>query len=223
LKQEEFAPHVGKSFRPLKPPEWNVNDREWLSTIDIQEVMEQYDAANPSFAFLGVHARDFATRTSTNKCVSTSICDVPAFMSRLEKEGKTHFGLVFNLDKHTQSGSHWVCIYASLDPKRRMYGVYYYDSVAMPPNQEFTELMWQIKNYMHKTHPKRKRRFHRRLNRVRRQYKSTECGVYSMVLLITCMEKGDKLGYTSICDSMDTDDGVHMHRDILYSPNRSKK
>ena len=34
---------INNSFRPEKPKEWLSNSREWLSTVDIEKVLSQYE------------------------------------------------------------------------------------------------------------------------------------------------------------------------------------
>ena len=44
---------------------------------------------------------------------------------------RSYVGVVFNLDRHDQSGSHWVGLFVNI-PKRV---ISYYDSTASPPPQ----------------------------------------------------------------------------------------
>ena len=47
------------SFRPDMPNTWSSNPNTWLSTIDINKVMEQYEEAYPKFQYLGANPIDF--------------------------------------------------------------------------------------------------------------------------------------------------------------------
>ena len=42
-----------KLFRPKKPAKWNVNPREWLNSLDIENVMKQYEEKHQDFIFIG--------------------------------------------------------------------------------------------------------------------------------------------------------------------------
>ena len=218
VRDSRFAKHVQESFRPAKPDEWNENDREWLSTDDIVMVMKQYERAYTDFEFVGVFPINFAERIG-EVCVSTRICDVPALVERLVYGGKKHFGIVFNLDRHDQGGSHWVAMYGSLDPSRRAYGIYFYDSVAVPPKKEFRVLMAQMQAYVHEhVRPQTERHFCKQYNKHRRQYKNTECGVFCMVFLINSIERGNRVHFRRVCIDIKDDDQTHRHRYILYTP-----
>lgn len=217
-KDPKMAKHVRASFRPIKPDEWESNDREWLSTDDIAMVMKQYEGAHTDFEFVGVFPINFA-ESYGRACVSPRICDVPALMDRLVYAGKTQFGIVFNLDRHDQGGSHWVAMYGSMDPGRRAYGIYYYDSVAVPPKKEFRNFMTQLQAHVHKhIRPQSERHFCKQFNKHRRQYKNTECGVFCMVFLINSIERGSHAHFRSVCIDIETDDTTHRHRSILYTP-----
>ena len=51
-------------------------------------------------------------------------------------------GIVFNLDDHTQSGSHWVALYSDF----KKGGVYYFDSTGRLPQEDSVKLMRKIFN-----------------------------------------------------------------------------
>ena len=218
LKKPEFAKHVKSSFRPAKPSEWEQNAREWLNTDDIIAVLKQYESSHTHFEFVGVFPINFAEKHG-DACISRRICDVPMFMERIVYSGKTQFGIVFNLDRHDQSGSHWVTMYCNLDPAMRFYGVYYYDAVAVPPKKEFRDLMNEIQKYVH-THirPQSERHFCKQYNKHRRQYKNTECGVFCMVFIINCIQYGSHTHFRKVCMNMKDDDHIHQHRHVLYTP-----
>jgi hypothetical protein len=53
-----------------------------------------------------------------------------------------------------------------------------------------------------------------RSNTVRRQYRNTECGMYSMLFLIRMVST--KKSFDTVCQSMGNDATVERYRNILY-------
>jgi len=211
-----------KAYRPRKPKEWLLNPRTWLNTYDILNVMTQYEDRYKNFKFLGVHPIDFAEHDNAGRCIGENLCNF-SIQSLLEK-GKKRFAMVLNLDDHRGGGYHWVAIFCVFDPKSTSantnYGIYYYDSVADPPDsynsKKYTlRFMKHIESQVNQLFPTAKKPFEVKYNKVRRQYKNTECGVFSQVF-ITQMLKNIKFDY--ICEHMPKDDDVQKLRDIIYSP-----
>ena len=102
-------------YRPTSPADWNKNPVEWLSNIDIEAVMNQYEEAYPEFEFLGPVPIDFDDRTKKGDdttCVSRDVCSF--HLVEKVRKGKTKVGIVFNLSPSTSSGSHWVSLYVHL-------------------------------------------------------------------------------------------------------------
>ena len=63
------------SFAPESPPEWKKNPNEWLSSIDIIDVMKQYEKAYKCFDFIGPSPIDFDTRKLYGECVWNELCN----------------------------------------------------------------------------------------------------------------------------------------------------
>jgi hypothetical protein len=229
---------LSNAYRPVKPREWYKNPRTWLNTFDILDVMKQYEKKHKNFLFLGVYPIDFQSTYSNGQCIGDfklanqrhDLCNF--HIKNLIINKKSQFAMVLNLDDHTQSGSHWVSVYCSLKQKDKNFGIYYYDSVAYPPGKEVKKFMTQIKNQVDELFPQNKLRqdeavskqggkrlaptFEIKHNTTRRQYKNTECGVFSMVFLTSII---DSLDFDSVCQNIQYDDAVNSIRDIFYRPN----
>ena len=128
-----------QTFRPEMPLDWLQNKREWMSTIDIMKVMEQYQVKHKDFKFMGVVPIDFDHKILPQMCVSDEICNIN--VKKLYKKGYRRFGYVFNLDTHDKGGSHWVCMYTDLNTGAN----YYFDSYGHAPEREVVVLMNRIK------------------------------------------------------------------------------
>lgn len=128
------------TFRPKIPEEWNGDLTEWLSTLDIQAVMEQYELKYTDFKFIGPVPIDFDNDIFEGMCVSDELCKIN--LTKLYKQGVRKLGIVFNLDPHYRGGSHWVCMFVDF----KTGGIYFFDSVGMPPPKEIKDLMDKLKN-----------------------------------------------------------------------------
>jgi hypothetical protein len=202
------------AFRPKKPRDWYNNNRTWLNTYDILYVMEQYEDRYKDFVFLGVHPIDFQKTNAGGNCVGEGMCDF--HIRNMIGRKKKRFGLVINTDPHNRGGQHWFAIYCNLNPRKKNFGIYHYDSVAYPPNGFIKEFMTLVTKQVEEIYSaKVAKRFQVLHNKVRRQYKNTECGVFSIVYLTQCL-KG--IPFPEICERMRTDDEVNKLRDVLYRP-----
>ena len=141
---------INKSFRPVMPSSWINNNREWLSTVDIENVMEQYEEKYNNFLFIGPVPIDFDSNHKMGGCVVDELCNLN--INNLYKKNITKLGIVFNLDKHNEPGSHWVALFSNFKDKT----IYYYDSYATSPTKEIKILMNRIDNQLTKIHPKKK-------------------------------------------------------------------
>lgn len=219
--QEDFVNistkhQLKNAFRPLKPIEWYANNQTWLNTYDILNVMKQYEAKYKDFMFLGVFPIDFANNDAYGQCVGQNMCNFG--LKKVIQHGKKRFAMVLNMDRHDMQGSHWTACYCNLNPRRKNFGVYYYDSVGNTPPREAAAFMQQMEKEAYQVFTKKVAdRFAMRYNRIQRQFGNTLCGVYSEVF-ITQMLKD--IPFVEICKRMHTDDGVQKFRDVLYTPRK---
>ena len=166
------------AFAPKQPSEWKLNINEWLSDTDILQVISQYVAAYKEFIFLGPSYIDFDYKFNANECVENSLCKFS--LADYIKHGKTKIGIIFNLDDHTKSGSHWVSLYIDVKGKY----MFYFDSAANPMPREVAVLIERIKQQAKSL----KIRFKVHTNGTfEHQYSNTECGMYSLFFLITML------------------------------------
>jgi len=201
-------------FRTKQPVEWIKNKNEWLSNIDIQEVMRQYHEVSPTFHFIGVFPIDFDS-VIMGKCVSEALCKIN--VAALHRKGVKQLGVIFNMDRHDQSGSHWVAVFANWDMTQSNYGVYYYDSNALKPPKQIVAFMKRLCDQTNAL-PGFKH-FPSDYNKKRHQFKNTECGIFSMFFLIRCM-KGDTL--QQISNYRYRDNEIQVLRSILFTPQNHK-
>lgn len=127
-----------KDFRPEMPETWLGNPQEWLSTVDIQQVMKQYVDDNEDFTFMGPVPIDFDHKFSFGRCVSNELCKIN--LDKLYSRGIKRIGIIFNLDPHYKGGSHWVCLFVDIHKG----GIYFIDSTGASPPKEVEKLMERL-------------------------------------------------------------------------------
>ena len=207
-RDSKLRSKMASRFRPKMPQSWRNNPSMWLSTRDIEKVMRQYQEGFANFRFLGVYPRDFTTVRHGRCLAGREICSNEFIYSGID-----HAGLVFNMDRHDQAGSHWVACFVSLDESKPLYGVYYYDSIARPPPPEIATWILRVQEDVLNSKPK-KRRFEVAYNRERRQFANTECGMFAMVFLSVAMKNEET--FRQICNAMGTDRDMNILRNVMY-------
>lgn len=192
--------------RPEKPDTWKDDPYTWLNTMDALAVMRQYEKAYKTFKFVGVYPRDFAVlKDSKGVCVVGNMCNFNPV--KLINTGATRLGFILNLDTYGNPGTHWVAL--MLDIPRG--GVYYFDSTADPPPYEILKFMQQLRHTIHK---EKKMFLDIEHNNVVRQYKDTECGVFSLAFLVLMLET--KMSFSEVCKFIPLDADVHMLREVFF-------
>ena len=181
---EEKARLLKTYFRPEMPTEWFTDPDAWLSSLDIEAVMKQYEEAVPSFKFLGVVPIDFSSpdpdmvvggSDSVKKCLAAEYCELNLAAERAR--GIRTIGCVFNMDPSNKSGSHWIACAILLKPVRGG-SIYYFDSYGTPPPPQIARFM--------RSFILQDSALVLKYNGRRFQYGGSECGMYSMYFII-CM------------------------------------
>ena len=176
--------------------------------------MRQYQdhlGKSQGFRFVGVFPRDFAA-IEGRSCVSEAMCRLN--VASLRADGIGQIGIVFNLDDHTGRGSHWTSMYACIDPDARphdRFGAFYYDSTGARPPPEMRAFMKRLGDEVGDP------RFAVTHNTVRKQFGNTECGIYSMLFVVACLQTD--IPFRSLCrDVMKRDSQMHGLRSVLFRP-----
>lgn len=211
---------IAAAFAPPKPAAWKKNPRTWLSTTDIDRVMGQYEAvASNRFKWLGALPRDFRDPHPMGGCVTDKMCALDVLAEK--GKGVVNLGVVFNLDRHDESGSHWVAAMVCMDPKSSVYGVNFSNSTGSPPVQEIRAWCEDVASTLGCPFV---------VNRVEKQRKNTECGVFSMYIIIRCLQTYRGIGangrrlpagaerptFEQLCAEPYNDDAMVAMRDRLY-------
>jgi hypothetical protein len=192
-------------FRPLYPTKWEKNPTEWLATDNLENVISQYEQKHSEFFFSGAIPIDFDLKSTNGGCIVDKLCKID--LVKLYKKGKTKLGIIFNLDPHDKPGSHWTALF--LDKERN--GIYYFDSYGMKPEKEINILMTKLK----KQHDSIiKKPIKTDYNKIRHQYKDSECGTYCLYFIITMLTTN--LKFKTFCNKTISDDEMLEKRKLYF-------
>ena len=200
LKQQ-FAQGLDKklladTFAPFSPKSWNKNPNEWLSSLEIENVMKQYEKAYPCFEFLGPSPIDFDSHYVNGECVWEELCEFE--LASYAKRGINKIGVIFNTDPHTKGGSHWISLFINL---KQNY-VFFFDSNgrAIPP--EVRKFVDRVIGQAKKLPVPQTLTFAQNAP-VTHQYGNTECGMYSLYLIISLLTEPRTCRHQRYQDFMD--------------------
>lgn len=183
IKDKQILENIQKfTFKPPAPKTKN----SWFNTDNINLVLEQYNKLYPDFTFLGAQPADISLITKIDyKKIQTDF---------------TYIGIVFNKDKHTLPGSHWVAVFIDNSKKK----IEYFDSLGKSPNKYINHFLQHFKDY------------NVVINKVIHQKKGTNCGVYACYFIIQRLlgKTFDTINERIIKDKMMSD-----YRLFLFRPN----
>ena len=161
-----------KAFMPVR--KWK-SPNEWLTNEDTDKVMAMYEKAYPEYKYCETVTIDFADVCKTAGCLSKYFCQNKINMEKLRPFKK--WGMILNLDKHWESGSHWVSLFIDLEN----HFVYYFDSASTQVPKQIEELFESLKIKYPNLELKSNGKIHQKSN--------TECGVYALFFQITMLTK----------------------------------
>lgn len=190
---EDLVRNIDKLTRPIGPDK----ETAWLSNYDIINVMTKYEREYPDFQFFGAVPLD---------CEDYEFCP----LRKLDFNKVRKIGIVYNLDKYGQSGSHWVALYIDVDKC----AAYFSDSVGKPPKPNIESLINRFRQHC-------KGNITYKYNTTRYQKDDTECGVYSINFIVRLL-KGDK--YEDIIQTAPAFEQINSCRNIYFAnqPSRFK-
>ena len=144
--------------------------------------MHQYEEKYKNFKLFGPTPIDFDTRLpeENKKCVEESICTFS--LETQIKKGFNKIGIVFNLDKHNEPGSHWTSFFIDIENKF----IFYFDSADNDIPPEVNELTKKIQlQGMQLSQPIKFQVYNNKNHQ--HQHSNTECGMYSLFFIITML------------------------------------
>ena len=195
-----------KFFRPKSPITWKKNAFTWLSSDDIIKVMNQYESIFSNFKFIGPTPIDFDYKIDANRCVWEELCRFN--LQNFYNNKITKIGIIFNLDKHYQRGSHWTCLFIDIDLKY----IFYFDSNGKK------NLPKEVNMLINKIISQGKRiniDFKLIINNKEHQKLDGQCGVYSMYIIIMLLR--ERYEPTYFLENRISDKLMKKYRKIYYN------
>jgi hypothetical protein len=167
------------TFSPKSPKSWKKNPTEWLSSVDIENVMKQYERAYKCFDFIGPSPIDFDTNKLYGKCVWEELCHFD--LKKHITKGKNKIGIIFNTDPHYLSGSHWISLFINI--KKQF--IFFFDSNGDPVPKEIAALCVRI---IQQAKTLGITLTFQQNAPMEHQYENTECGMYSLYFIINMVK-----------------------------------
>jgi hypothetical protein len=196
---------IHKFFRPTRPESWKNDPDDWLDSLNIEQVMKQYEETYPEFKFFGAVPIDFSAPNPNNldgkHCVEQQMCELN--LKKLAARGITKLGYVFNLDPSTKDGSHWMSGFTDIPAHQ----TYFFDSYGYEPPPQVARFMRSLTVQ----DPEMKLEFCSR----RFQYSDSECGMYCIIFIMSMLEGVD---FKSFCRNPIPDKDVFQMRKWFYAP-----
>ena len=201
---------IQAAYKPPAPKTRN----QWLSTTDIDRVIEQFGQMCPDFLYLGAVPLDF------DKLRGMQLSNENYCQFYLDRK-KTKIGVVFNYDTHDKTGSHWVCLFCNITQGY----IAFFDSVGVKhPRKEIRALIDSIKHKIEKCYDIALDRYvvHNmrvKINHNNIQKGNSECGVFCIYFIIKCL-----LGSTPeqiFNDATLSDEKMTEYRSKIFRPTLS--
>jgi len=162
------------NFAPIVPKKWLVKKNEWLSSIEIMQVMKQWEKKETGFIFLGPSPIDYDKHLAYGECVWEDLCKFS--LINIIKKGKNKIGIIFNTHPHTGDGEHWVCCFIDIKQEK----IYYFDSYGDRIPTRIRKFIRTVEKQSEKIGNKYKYLF----NKKRHQYSMSECGMYCLYVIV---------------------------------------
>lgn len=170
--------------RPKAPKEWALDRSEWLTSDDIDDIEKSYTELFKDYFYVGSVPIDFDLKSETGKCLVSALCSLK--LSDLHAKGKHRIGIAINTDPHDGPGQHWVALFCDIRPELAYPRVTYFDSYAQHPEKEIQTLMRRWKSQWDATGV-HKQPMKLTYNKLRHQYKDSECGMYCVYFHYACI------------------------------------
>ena len=167
------------TFAPDSPESWKKEPNTWLNSLDIDNVMKQYENIYPRFEFIGPSPIDFDKRQEYGECVWGELCHFN--IKKKIKDDVDKIGIVFNTDPHDEPGEHWVAVF--IDIKKKF--IFYFNSTGEKVIKEIKVFIDRVIKQAKESnidmkfienHPKE------------HQKGESECGMYVLYMIIELLQ-----------------------------------
>jgi len=195
---EEIGSLIRKFFKPPSPK----GKYDWLSSIDIADVMKQYEKKYKDFIFFGPVPIDFNE-------IMTEVGEINLKSLSLQKK---RIGIVFNTDPHDMPGEHWISMFIDLNDKT----ICFFDSTGDTPPPEITELINKLVKQCKDIEVLSPITV---INKNQHQYSGSECGIYSLFFIIQRLSGKSCI---NIFNNIINDEAMNKNRKEFFSNHKYK-
>ena len=170
-------------FTPFQPSNWKTNKNAWLSNVDMAAVLTQYEETyidqengNKTFISLGPTPIDFDEKNMNGQCILEEICRLS--LSTEYNKGVRKIGIICNLDKHNGTGTHWVSMFIDMSEEKPF--IFFFNSTSQRMPTQITKLVKRLQTQWIEF---------RGSKLIIYQRTNSECGMYSLFFIITCLTR----------------------------------
>lgn len=199
--------NLEKSFAPNMPEEWKSNPNKWLNNIELSKVMKQWEDKDSTFEFIGPTPIDFDDHISHGECVWEELCNFQ-LKDEIDRK-KEKIGIIFNLDEHNKSGSHWVALFVDIP----LQIIYFFDSYGDKEPRRITRFIKRIQQQAKELGYN----FDYMCNKKRHQYENSECGMYCLYFIINMLKKNSKITFNRIQKNRLNDKHMEKLRKVYFN------
>jgi hypothetical protein len=178
-------------FTPFQPSDWKKNKNAWVSNYDMDAVLKQYqETYYPVFISLGPTPIDFDSKKTDGQCVWDEICRLS--LSTEYNKGVRKIGIIYNLDTSKGYGTHWVSMFIDLNSYsenglEENPFIFYFNSSPEVMPKEIHDLIQRLHTQWIEFKGKPLVVYNN--TKVNHQRSDTECGMYSLFFIITCLTR----------------------------------
>jgi hypothetical protein len=165
---------INKIFAPSKPRLLRENPDNVIDSLDIDNIMKQYEQLYPHFRFIGPSPLDYDTHLFNGECVWQELCEFK--LKKYIDQNISVIGVIFNLDNHDQDGSHWVAIIIDLNKKQ----ICFFCSYGSEPEKQHIKFIEEVQKQGKDLGINLKYK----MNKHEYQGDTNECGFYCMYVII---------------------------------------
>jgi hypothetical protein len=180
-----------KSKRKTSKNQNNKEEELWLWGGDFLKVFYQYEKRYKCFKFIGPATIDFDSKPKKfrGQCVDNELCNF-SLKNHLDNK-KTKIGVILNLDKYFQEGSHWVAMFIDIKNKFIFYfeSQLYIDSNDNDYEKDIPEQVIVFKDRIIQQGLELQNPINFTFYSTKKthQYSNYECGMYSLFFIITML------------------------------------
>ena len=167
----------------------------WLSNLEINDVLKNWENKYSNFKSFGATVNDFEKIYPEFKYFN-----IKKYNNKFQK-----FGMIINTSNYSESGEHWVSLFIHLGKNY----IAYFDSVGDLPSEEVFKFMKKV-NKQCKNIGLDMTMY---INKKTHQYDDGECGVYALNFIVECLNgKNPK----RIFDKVIYDNSMAKNRGIFF-------